>query len=964
MSKTIIQELATNAAMLLLLCFLYVQILRRWEGRSLAGQILNGVLFGGFAICVMFFPLYLLPGVIFDTRSVVISVGGLFGGPLVGAITFVMAGAFRAWLGGDGALMGVLVSLFSAALGAAYYYWQRSNPKALKAPYLYGFGVAVHAVMLGCTLALPGGMTWRVLSDIALPVMLVYPPASLVLCLLIVDRQSRLASEKRLRDSEERLRQIIDNTQAGYFSIDAQGRFQHVNQAWLDLHGYQSAEEVVGCHFSMTQVESGLESAQATVEQLLGGKEILAGEFSRRRKDGSVGYHNFSARPVAKDGIIVGLEGFLIDTTQIRQVQKDYQTLFNEMLDAFALHEIICDQSGRPVDYRFLTVNPAFERMTGLKAVDLLGKTVTEALPGIERHWIETYGRVALTGEPVFFENYARDLQRHFEVRVFRTAPRQFACIFNDITERKRSEEAQSTSLIRQRLAMDLAKLVIWEYDVEADLFTFNDQFYALYGTKASEQGGYQMSSQEYAKRFLPPEDAPFVGDAVEKAITTRDPNFLCQLEHRIIRADGRERFVRVRFAVVKDETGHTIRTYGANQDITDQMRAEEEKAKTDAQLRQAQKMEAIGTLAGGIAHDFNNILGVVIGYSEMALEAAKDKLDPAPDINNILQAGERARDLVKQIITFSRKVEVELKPLNLNTEVNRVAELLSRTIPKMITIETLLDQDLKPVLANANQFEQVLLNLGSNAQHAMPGGGRLIMETCNVTLDHEYCMQHLEVMPGDYVLLQVSDTGMGMNQQTREHIFEPFFTTKEVGKGTGLGLSTVYGIVKGLGGQITCYSEPGLGTTFKIHLPVYQHEASSFIEGPQQTQESLGGKETILLVDDEDALRDLGALTLSKAGYSVLTAKSGEKALEIYQAQSQTIGLVVMDLGMPGMGGYRALKAILELNPQAKVMIASGYAANGGVKEALQSGAAGYVAKPFKKAELLTTVRTVLDKK
>ena len=394
----------------------------------------------------------------------------------------------------------------------------------------------------------------------------------------------------------------------------------------------------------------------------------------------------------------------------------------------------------------------------------------------------------------------------------------------------------------------------------------------------------------------------------------------------------------------------------GVLKDITEQMRLAR-------QLQQAQKMEALGTLAGGIAHDFNNILGVVIGFSEIALQTAKDKADPSASIREILKASDRARALVKQILTFSRKEEGDLTPLNLNREIRDIVELLSKTIPKMITIETHLDPDLMPVMANANQIEQVLLNLGSNAQDAMPGGGRLVIETQNLNLDQEFCRQHFKVQPGPHVLLMVSDTGVGMDAQIRDHIFEPFFTTKEAGKGTGLGLSTIYGIVKGFGGQISCYSEPGTGTTFKIYLPAHQQSISHPAGVFKLAAKLPGGHETILLVDDEDTLRDLGAQSMSSMGYQVLTAKSGEEALEVYNAQGNGIDLVIMDLSMPGMGGVRALKAILEVNPAAKVMIASGYTANGTVKEALLAGAMGYVAKPFRLSELLNEVRNVLDK-
>jgi CheY-like chemotaxis protein len=280
-----------------------------------------------------------------------------------------------------------------------------------------------------------------------------------------------------------------------------------------------------------------------------------------------------------------------------------------------------------------------------------------------------------------------------------------------------------------------------------------------------------------------------------------------------------------------------------------------------------------------------------------------------------------------------------------------------------MIGVENNLAGDLWPINGDPNELEQVLLNLATNARDAMPQGGRLVFETSNMIIDEEFSHAHLKVAPGDYVLLQVSDTGQGMNEPTKEKIFDPFFTTKAQGKGTGLGLSTVYGIVKSHGGHISCYSELGQGTNFKIYLPVFQEGGAL---GPREAptrEQPAGGHESILLVDDEKALLELGEAILVRAGYSVLKAQCGEDALELFKQHKDHLDLVIMDLGMPGMGGYKTLESLLEINPQAKVLIASGYTANSQVQTALQAGAVGYIAKPFGRADLLTKIREELDR-
>jgi len=394
--------------------------------------------------------------------------------------------------------------------------------------------------------------------------------------------------------------------------------------------------------------------------------------------------------------------------------------------------------------------------------------------------------------------------------------------------------------------------------------------------------------------------------------------------------------------------------------DITDRTRAEQEKENLSSQLLQAQKMEAVGTLAGGVAHDFNNLLQVVLGYSELILS---DERLPAPyraDLERINQAAGNAADLVQRLLTFSRKTEVNPRPLNLNRRIEQLQKMLSRTMPKMIEIDLILADDLAAINVDPSQMEQVLMNLTVNARDAMPEGGRLTIQTGNVTLDEHYCEIHLETKPGPYVLLSVSDTGHGMDKETVQHIFEPFFTTKAPGEGTGLGLAMVYGIVKQHGGHIMCYSEPAKGTTFKMYFPALVSG-----EEPHATEARAlppGGSETILLVDDEELIRDLGAKILTRAGYKVIASSNGQEGLEAYQARSHEISLVLLDLMMPEMGGERCLEELLKINPEARVVIASGYSLNGSTKDALRVAARGFVDKPYDVRQLLETVRDVLD--
>ena len=314
----------------------------------------------------------------------------------------------------------------------------------------------------------------------------------------------------------------------------------------------------------------------------------------------------------------------------------------------------------------------------------------------------------------------------------------------------------------------------------------------------------------------------------------------------------------------------------------------------------------------------------------------------------------------MRSLLTFSRKVEPRPIPMSLNNQIRHVQKLLGRTIPKMIEIRMNLAEDLARINADPAQMEQILMNMAVNARDAMPDGGTLTIGTENVRLDEEYCRLRAETEPGDYVLLTMSDTGRGMDQKTVEHIFEPFFTTKEVGRGTGLGLAMVYGIVKQHGGHVACYSEVGDGTVFRVYLPVISSELER--ESELLEEAPPGGTETILLVDDDNLIRELGVRILKRGGYTVITAENGQEALDVYAQHRDQIDLVMLDLIMPSMGGKDCLNSILRIDPQAKVLIASGYSSDASTKECIALGAKGFVAKPFRFNDLLKRVRKTLD--
>jgi signal transduction histidine kinase len=384
------------------------------------------------------------------------------------------------------------------------------------------------------------------------------------------------------------------------------------------------------------------------------------------------------------------------------------------------------------------------------------------------------------------------------------------------------------------------------------------------------------------------------------------------------------------------------------------------EQKQLERELQQAQKLEAVATLAGGVAHDFNNLLQAIQASSELLLFKTHEGEPGFPILNQIIDAVGRGGELIRQLLTYSRKIKSEKRPIDLNDQTLQAHQMLQRTIPKMIEIELNLEENLKLVDADPVQIEQVLMNLAINARDAMPDGGRLAIMTGNLSRPEKHRETQSVSPSGDWVLLSVSDTGHGMDKDTLEQIFEPFFSTKAPGKGTGLGLSMVHGIVKNHDGRITCRSIPGKGTCFRIYFPAVEFGTEKKpIEEKMKYQE---GDETILLVDDDEAVRHTGKERLERAGYKVLTASEGEKALDIYRQKQLNIHLVLLDLIMPGMGGISCLYELLQTDPGVKVVIISGYSPDEETMEVIEACTNGYLRKPYTGEQLLSTVRKALD--
>jgi PAS domain S-box-containing protein len=646
-----------------------------------------------------------------------------------------------------------------------------------------------------------------------------------------------------------------------------------------------------------------------------------------------------------------------------------------------------------------------------------------------------------------------------------------------DITAEKQVQRSLEHSERRLGDALDLAKAANWEFDVATRTLTFNDRFYALYGTTAEREGGYTMPADEYTRRFLFPEDAHTVADKIARAIAEPDPHAKWQLEHRILRRDGQTRFILARITTVRDAQGRTIGTHGVNQDITEQKLAEEERARLaialeqtaeavvitnvegeityvnpaferitgyqrrevagqnprilksgeqdevfyralwetvgrgevwsgrlrnktkdgriydaemtisavvdehgnvisyvaiqrdvteqlalERRLLQSQKMEAIGTLAGGIAHDFNNILGAILGYGQLIAVALPESGDLRNDIDELLKAVNRATDLVRQILTFSRQVDEERKVIEIGLIVKEALKLLRPSIPTTIEIRTEIDDRDCPAFANPTQIHQVIVNICTNAYHAMQdSGGIMTVSVHPYGVDDAIADTHPGLHEGDYVRLSVRDTGHGIARENLHRVFEPFFTTKPPGSGTGLGLATVHGIVTSHGGAISVYSEIDVGTTFHVYLPRAETGAHPEL-GPVEAVR--GGREHILVVDDEEALVRLVERALRQLGYEVTAMTSPIEALDAFRAQPDSFDLLITDQTMPKLTGIELVRDVRRIRPDLPIVVATGHAGETIKEQLAQAGVTAILSKPAKLPEIGRIVRTALDKK
>ena len=829
-------DLIFNLGLLVALCIFSNIIDQRWERNKPLGILLQGVLFGSMAVLGILRPVHLDAGVIFDGRTILVSLCALFFGPWASSVAGLMTIICRIWIGGPGMITGLLAILVSIALGLLARYRYQPEIRAPSVRQLYFFGLVVHLAVLAVMLAMLKLVAIDIVMLIA-PPMLFLNPLATVLAGKILSGQIEVNHVlEALRKNEALLKETQALSKVGGWELDATtGRMTWTDEMY-DIFGLSAERYIPGdidCDKKFFDPQTMPILKQAVEKALVHG-EAYDLESAVTRTNGERIWVRTIGRPQLKDGKVVRIAGYVMDITERKQIEASRQESENRfrLLVESSPDAIFLENEGC-----FTYLNQSTVRLFGANSPeDLIGTAVQDRF------------------HPDFHQ-------------------------------------------------------------------AFHERILQLYQGK------------------------------------TASPLF----EKVCLRMDGNPVDVEVSAVLIQHEGRVGVLFF--LRDISKRVERKKANRLLQAQLAQAQKMESVGRLAGGVAHDYNNMLSVIIGYSELAIQEVDPKGPLHADLMEILKAANRSTNITRQLLAFARQQTIAPKVLDLNETVESMLKMLRRIIGEDITLTWSPKTGLWPVKMDPTQIDQILVNLCVNARDAIDDVGKITIETDLTCLDEAYCADHMGFVPGEFVVLAVSDNGFGMDKETLEKIFEPFFTTKELGQGTGLGLATVYGIVKQNEGFINVYSEPGKGTTFRVYLPRYAGKVAGNKEDISE-ESPKGNGEKILVVEDEASILELAEKTLTGLGYQVFLAKTPAEALLLEEIHTGEISLLITDVIMPEMNGHELSKRLQNINPKLKCLFMSGYTADVIAHHGILEEGVNFIQKPFSRNVLAINVQKALNNK
>jgi two-component system, cell cycle sensor histidine kinase and response regulator CckA len=761
------------------------------------------------------------------------------------------------------------------------------------------------------------------------------------------DITERKQTEAALRESEERYKNLLETTDTGYVILDAEGRVCGANREYVRLTGHSDLTEIIGKSVTDWTAPHDRERNEAEVAKCLKQGFVRNLEIDYLNRLGRIVPVEINAT-VVRSGQVMHILTLCRDITERRQAEQEREhsvSLLRAALESTADGILVVDSQGKIV-----TFNEQFTQLWRIPEPVLASRSDQQAL---------TFVLDQLKHPELFLDKvrelYARPEADSFDVLEFKdgriferfSRPQRIdgrpvgrVWSFRDVTERKQKE----AELNRLMTAIEQTPESIVITDTEGRILYVNPAFEQITGYPRAEAIGQNprvLKSDRHDNFFYRELWAKIsAGEVWRGRFINKKKNGTFYSEDAVI-------------APVRNEKNVVTHYIAIKRDITRELELED-------QNRQSQKIDSIGRLAGGVAHDFNNILTTILGNAELALMQLPTDAPLRSNLESIQEGAERGANLTRQLLAFARRQVIEPRLVKLNDLIVNLNKMLQRLIGEDITLITEAAPDLAPIKADPGQIEQVLLNLAVNARDAMPEGGTLTICTANVTLDKDYATRHL-ITPGDYVMIRVTDTGVGMTDEAKQHIFEPFFTTKIKNKGTGLGLATCFGIIQQSNGHIHFDSQVGQGTEFRIYLPPVRGEedVTTVPEAPTPLPQ---GSETVLLAEDEPSLRQLMGRVLRMQGYNILEAADGNEALALAQANGPKIQLLVTDVIMPGLSGKMLAEWLTQVNPRVKILFISGYINNAAVRGAMAKAGTLFLQKPFNPQDLAKKVRAALD--
>jgi two-component system, cell cycle sensor histidine kinase and response regulator CckA len=777
--------------------------------------------------------------------------------------------------------------------------------------------------------------------------------------------ERKRAEEARLR-AERKLGRILDMAPDPIAVINSATELTFANQAFCELCGYQRSE-MLGRKAADLDIWEGHEARALAKEKLDQDGYVEGVEMVIRSRDGSRHNVEMTAAVVefdeATSSILVGR-----DVTRSRLAEEDARKAAETLSQYFSLSlDLLCIAND---EGRFVRLNPAWQQVLGYPIGELENTRFLDLVhPDDFESTLATIARLREGSQVLDFQNRYRHANGSWLWLEWRSVPGPHGLIYavaRDITQRHLDELAlrqaeRSAARSREQLisVSELAHIGHFSVDFETGMATWTPELYRIFG-QAPEQFRPDVQA---IRPFVHEKDRALVDAAVSTARNTGEPQ---RFQHRIVRPTGETRQC---LAIVEVEAGTKLPAdgvYGLIQDLTDLRRAEEERRKLEQQVMQSQKLESLGVLAGGIAHDFNNLLTSVLGNADLALSELSPTNPARPYLDDIEKVSRRAADLCRQMLAYSGKGRFVVQPISLNDVVREMVHLLGVSISKKVVIKYNFFPDLPSVMADATQMRQIVMNLITNASEAIAEvSGVVTLSTGVMDCDDEYLKSVVgdaDFHPaGQYVYLEVSDTGCGMDPETLDRIFDPFFTTKFTGR--GLGLAAVLGIVRGHKGALRVYSEKGKGTTFKILLPAH-HQPAPDLSSAARDAAVWQGSGLVLLADDEESIRSMGRRLLERAGFEVVVAADGREAIDLFTRHKANVRLVILDMTMPHLDGEACYRELRRIAPAVRVIMTSGYNEQDVISRFVGKGLAGFVQKPYKAADLLPMVRRVLGEK